>query len=327
VLLNAALCGAVVFASAPPVQAYTGLGMASLHFMIVVSALLVIAEENDVWAGYTRVDRPGSTVAPGNRRDYRVLKRGRILKSLPLMVASALAYLAFLAAAVKGFHADNAILNVAYEAGIPIEHYFLTVAAQVPVLDGIIKWIGIKTVMEFHGVAGTVVKQLIYVTNGSIIIGMFNSYFRHKSQIRRLMQGLASKKGDIPVLQAQASRAPEEIKSDIIEMAIEHPEAHTRRRAMSVAMYANILTFPQTMIHNLHLETVEQNKRRGIAVSVEIIRNNLPMLEASFTQLLRRKIHIQLNDNRHHHSEHVLTMLRELRAAVPPIQRFSLAAE
>jgi hypothetical protein len=141
------------------------------------------------------------------------------------------------------------------------------------------------------------------------------------------MQGLASKKGDIPVLQAQASRAPEEIKSDIIEMAIEHPEAHTRRRAMSVAMYANILTFPQTMIHNLHLETVEHNKRRGIAVSIEIIRNNLPMLEASFTQLLRRKIHIQLNDNRHHHSDHVLTMLMELRAVVPPIQRFSLAAE
>ena len=108
--------------------------------------------------------------------------------------------------------------------------------------------------------------------------------------VRASGAGQFTKKGDIPVLQAQASRAPEEIKADIIEMAIEHPEAHTRRRAMSVAMYANILTFPQTMIHNLHLETVEQNKRRGIAVSIEIIRNNLPMLEASFTQLLRRKI-------------------------------------
>ena len=31
-------------------------------------------------------------------------------------------------------------------------------------------------------------------------------------------------------------------------MAIEHPESHTRRLAMSVAMHANILTFPQTMI-------------------------------------------------------------------------------
>ncbi len=189
------------------------------------------------------------------------------------MVTSALAYLAFLAAAVKGFHAEHAILNVAYDAGIPIEHYILTVAAQVPVVDAMIKWTGIKTIMAFDGMAGAIVKQLIYVTNGSIIIGTFNSYFRQKSQIRRLMQGLASKKGDIPVLQAQASRAPEEIKPAIIEMAIEHPEAHTRRRAMSVAMYANILTFPQTMIHNLHLETVEQNKRRGIAVSIEIISN------------------------------------------------------
>jgi hypothetical protein len=325
--LNSALYGLMSVAAGPDVQAWAGLTLASFHFMIIVSALLVIAEENDVWAGYIRFDRPGSLVAPGNRKDYRSLKRGKVLKSLPLIVISALAYLVFLAVGVKGLHAESSILSLAYRREIAMESYILTVAAQVPVFDAIIKWTGVKIVMEFQGMTGIAIKQLIYVTNGIIIIGTFNSYFRQKSQIRRLIQGLASKKGDIPVLQAFASRAPEEIKSAILRMAIEHPEAHTRRRAMAVAMYANILTFPQTTIHHLHLETVEQNKRRAIAVSIDIIRNNLPMLEAPFTHLLRRKIHIQLHDNRQHHSDHVLSMLMELRAILPPIERFNLAAE
>lgn len=311
----------------PNVQGYVGLGLAGLHFLIIVSALLVIAEENDVWNGYVRADRPGSSVPAGNRKDYRVLKRGKILKSLPLIGTSAIAYLAFLAVAVKGVHAGNAILSMSYSADIPMEIYILTVAAQVPVFDALIKWTGVNVVMEFQGVTGTVIKQFIYVTNGSIIIGTFNSYFRQKSQIRRLMQGLASEKGDIHYLQTQASRAPEEIKSALLDMALHHPEALTRRRAMAVALYANILTFPHTMVHNLHLEPVEKNRERAVAVSMGIIRNNLPMLEASFTQLLRRKIHIQLHDNRQHHSEHVLGMLMELRAMLPAIERFSIAAE
>src|SRR5262249_35850396 len=219
-----------------------------------------------------------------------VLRRGGVVKSLPLMATSAAAYLAFLAVGVKGLHADHAILTLRYTTDIPIEYYIVTVAAQVPVFDAVIKWTGMPVIMEFQTVTGALMKQAIYVTNGSIIIGTFNSYFRQRSQMRRLMQGLASQEGGIPLLQAHAARAPDEIKSTIIDMALEYPKAATRRRAMAVALYANILTFPQTMMHNLHLEPVEQNKRRAVAVSIEIVRNNRAALEASFTELLRRKV-------------------------------------
>lgn len=42
-------------------------------------------------------------------------------RSLLLMATSALAYLAFLAAAVKGFHAENPILTLRYSPNIPLE--------------------------------------------------------------------------------------------------------------------------------------------------------------------------------------------------------------
>jgi hypothetical protein len=53
-VINAVLYSAIASVSASAVQAYAGLAMAGLHFIIVVSALLVIAEENGVWAAYVR---------------------------------------------------------------------------------------------------------------------------------------------------------------------------------------------------------------------------------------------------------------------------------
>ena len=78
VLLNAALYVAVVFAAAPDVEAYAGLGMAGLHFLIIVSALLVIAEENDVWgATYASIARAArsppaiaGTTVPSNGAEF-----------------------------------------------------------------------------------------------------------------------------------------------------------------------------------------------------------------------------------------------------------------
>jgi hypothetical protein len=298
-------------------QCYAGLGFAGLHFLIIVTALLVISEENDVWSGYVRYDRIGSSFSSKEAKDFRSLKCGRIVKSLPLIAISAASYLAFLAVAVKGYHSLSNVLSVHYTTSIPLWQYVVTVIAQVPIVDSLAKWAGVKVLMEFQGIAGTTIKLLIHVTNISIIIGTFNSYFKQKSQIRRLVEGLASKKGDIPFLQLQAQRAPDEIKSSIIEMAIEHPEAHTRRRAMAVAPYLNILTFPHTMIHHLHNEPVEQNKRRALAVSIEIVRNNVSRFEPAFIRLLRRKVDVQLKDRRRYHSQRILDMLMDIRALLP----------
>jgi hypothetical protein len=285
---------------------YTAIALATLQFLIIVSALLVITEENDVWAGYVRYDRIGG-------KDGRTFKHGKVVKSLPLLVLSAILYLAYSAVAVKAWHAENAILNVRYDAQIPLWHYIATVAAQVPIFDTLLKWTNAKVAMDFQGISGISIKLVIYVSNVSIILGTLNSYFHQKSQIRRLIEGLGGETGNIPVLQAQASRAPDEIKTALLKMALHDSEARVRRRAMTVAQFANILTFPTTLVYNLHKETKERNKHHALTVSAYIIENNRNQLDTDYFEALDRKIEFQLQHQRRRHKQKTLDLLVRLR--------------
>jgi len=305
-LINDVLLVRVALLPHAHVQLYVALALALVHFLIVVTALLVITEENDVWAGYVRFDRTGG-------KDERAFQRGRIVKSLPLIALSAAFYLSFTALAVKAYHSESSILSVAYSVQIPIAHYFATVAAQVPLFDTLLNWTDFKGAMKFQGVIGVGIKLVIYTSNVSIIVGTFNSYFRQKSQLRRLVEALGSETGNIPILQGQASRAPEEIKSAILQMALHDPEAHVRWRAMTVAQFANILTFPTTIVYNLHNETRERNKQHALEVAIQIVKNNYGHLEPDYFEALDRKIEFQLQGQRQRHSRKTLERLVELR--------------
>jgi hypothetical protein len=311
-VVNAGLFVRLGFYGNPDSQFIIGITAASLHFLIIVTVLLVISEENDVWSGYIRVDR----VSSEGHKDFRTFKHGKIVKSLPLIVISAIFYLTFLAVAVKGLHATHNILSVAHYPSISIFHYVVVVFVQVPLVETALKWSKLSALMEFNGLAGTAIKLAIHVSNISIILGTLNSYFRQKSQLRRMVDGLGSEKGNIQLLQAQAARAPEEIKVSIINMALHDPAARVRYRAMAVAEHANTLTFPNTAVYHLHKEPVDRNKARALAVSINIIRNNAGQLERDFLEAVRTKADFQLGRKRRKHSQWILEKLQELRAIV-----------
>jgi hypothetical protein len=95
---------------------------------------------------------------------------------------------------------------------------------------------------------------------------------------------------------------------------------------MTVAQYANILTFPTTMVYNLHKETKERNKHHALAVSIQIIENNHDHLEPDYFEALDRKIEFQLQNQRRRHRQKTLDMLIELRKMRQPV-RLMRAAE
>jgi hypothetical protein len=291
---------------------FTALIFAFVHFLTIVAVLLVITEENDVWAGYVRFDR---ITGKGDR----VFGNGRVVKSLPLMLNAGASYLCFSAIVVRAWHSESTILTAPYRPDIPILYYIITVAAQVPTFETILRWTGLDGLaMKFDGIEGLAVKYAIEISVVSIIIGAINSYFRQKSEVRRLVEALGSSKGNIPVLESQASRAPEEIKSTILAMALHDVAAPVRRRAMTVARYANILTFPTTIIYNLHRETDEQNKLCAIRVSGEIVQRNYENLDKAYFEALGRKIEFQLRDKRRKHGQGTLDALIKLRQLLKP---------
>jgi hypothetical protein len=291
-------------------QLYAATALAVTHFLIIVAALLVITEENDVWNGYVRWDRVGSV-------DNRIFKRGRIAKSLPLMAISGASYICFSAVAVKAWHSENKILSLPYDAHASILAYIATVGAQIPAIETLLKWAHLQMMaMEFEGIQGIAIKNFIEVSNVSIIVGAINSYFRQKGEVRRLVEALGSGNGNIPVLQAQAARAPEEIKSSILNMALTDISSRVRWRAMTVALHANVLTFPTTMIYNLHRERKEANKQHALSVSKQIIERNFIGLDGDYITALRGKIDFQLQRKRKNHTQKTIEMLFSIQRLV-----------
>jgi hypothetical protein len=288
--------------------------LAAAHLMIIVAALLVITEENDVWMGYIRCNRVTG-------RDDRVFKNGEVVKSFPLLAVSGVLYIAYLAAALRHWHSESEILNTSYDPNIPIVRYFATVLIQAAPFATALKWIGLRdAAMEFTGFEGLIVREVIEVTNVSVLIGAINSYFRQRSEIRRLIRALGAKAGDIPVLQGLAARAPEEIKKGVLDMALHDSWARARWRAMSVAEPANILTFPGTMTYNLHKEFNKTNKQHALAVSKRIVENNRGKLERDFLNNLVANIDFQIQKRRSH-DDKTIEMLRDLRLTVLQLVR------
>jgi hypothetical protein len=310
----------IVNAPDPRLQLYAAAVLAVVHFVFIVTALLVITEENDVWAGYVRFDRETG-------KDDRIFKRGSVVKSLPLMLLSGVLYVACCAVVLKAWHANHIVLKTSYSGNIPLLHYLVTVAAQAPMIETALKWIGLnRFTMEFEGIKGLAIKSAIELSYASIVVAAITSYFRQKGDVRRLVQALGGKTGDMPVLVAQAARAPEEIKSAILSMALHDSAAGVRKRAMTVAVHANILTFPSTIIYSLHRERSEKNKIWAIAAANSIITNPHNKLNAEYFDALRSKIDYQLNVRATRHRAETLDELKRLRDALPSSRVVKIAA-
>jgi hypothetical protein len=228
-----------------------------------------------------------------------MFKRGGVMKSLPLLLLSSALYVGCCAVVLKAWHANHVVFKTNYNGELSLFRYLITVAAQAPMVETILKWSGLtELALEFEGIKGLAIKSLIELSYASIIVGAITSYFRQKSDVRRLVQALGGETGDIPVLAAQAARAPEEIKSDILNMALHDSAARVRRRAMTVAVHAKIITFALTMIYNLHKERSERNKLCAIKAAAAIVAENRPKLDPTYFERLRSEIDYQLHVNR-----------------------------
>jgi len=282
------------------------LSFGALHFLFICTALLVIAEELDVWNGYVRINA-------SNNVDHRFFRRGKAIKSLPLILISVLFYIVFIAMALRGVHANFKIFSVEYNPVTPLWRYMVTVASQAPVLRSAIGEFDGLVLAEFSGLGGTAIQIAINAASISVLIGTITSYFRQKSEIRKLLDAINSDSGDRDLLNKRASHAPDEIKPHLINFALHAPKPRTRHRAMSVAKYKNILTFPRTILHHLHDENSPENKIHAVKISTDIIDNNVE-LDEKLLRSTQSKVDHQLQEQTKEHDEDVRKLLTELKA-------------
>ena len=163
---------------------------------------------------------------------------------------------------------------------------------------------------------------LLYAFNAILLYYAVVLFARQWYALRAMFSALSDEcigeacRADIPVLQQRATRAPVNTKSKILAIAIAHSNAIVRHRAISISRHANIATFPQTFVHNLHKESDENNKLWGLRVSSQLLGSE--QLRKVYTvdrlQLLINKIDHQLRrGGSRKHTESVKNRLAELR--------------
>jgi len=279
--------------------------LGTLHFLIIWTAFLVIGEELDVWNGYIRA-------GINNEPDERTFPRGKAVKSVPLICVSVTLYVVFIAIALHTVHANFNIFGEDNLAALPPWQYLLTVASQIPFLRSAVGKIEFLGLPELTGWTGLTILVVINAANTSVLIATITSYVRQKSEIRKLLDTIQSGSGDKDLLNKRASHAPDEIKLGLIHLALNAKEAPVRHRAMSVARYKSILTFPKTIIYHLHEETDEDNKTHAVDISRHIINANLKLDHKLLGETLG-KVEYQLDRRRQKHSQEILTSLVGLR--------------
>ena len=83
--------------------------------------------------------------------------------------------------------------------------------------------------------------------------------------------------------------------------------------AMTVAQFANILTFPTTIVYNLHNEARERNKHHALEIAIQIVMNNYGHLDREYLEALGRKIEFQQQSQRRRHNRKTIELLADLR--------------
>ena len=286
--------------------------MTFIHVVILIGRILVVLEDNRVMNGLLR-------------EKYRRFCGHVIHNSLFALGVSIVAYILFGIELL--WLADclaPGVLGEAMEPGEIVgfaDWAVLFLFKGVPLADRLLELAGVHPVLSFSNGFGRLVAVLIYVVNGVLLYYAIVLYARQWYHLYALFAALSSEcvgdecRADIPLLQQRATRAPANTKRRILSIAVSHPVSIVRRRAISIARHARIVTFAQTFVHNLHKESEDSNKLWGIRVADLLLEDET--LAAFYTtqhmDILIDKINHQLRRNRgRKHSDRVKERLVRL---------------
>lgn len=241
----------------------------------LISLFLVAAELSFIFATFLAADRDYDVWDGLIKRKEDPFADCVMVKSLPLMAMTSVLLVFSGAALCMNLELGHQLRLLNSHAIVSCQgnvcnawKYLLSTFHVLPFGDLLYTVLGIPQETAAKPViTATIAEKVLYLSVWVWALGIYKTLRMLLRDVEYLMTALAEEhKGDrdaIQYLQWRAARAPASIKSHLLHRAIYDPNDVNKKRAISVARFAKIYTFPQTFFYNLHTFTTEV-RRHGL---------------------------------------------------------------
>lgn len=154
--------------------------------------------------------------------------------------------------------------------------YAIFVLNEIPFGQDVLEVFGIhyEKSLKPMGDSGSFIGLMVRVIFGILLYSAIVLKIKQIKKIKLLISAFESNDCDIQYLQQRVSHYPSVVKKKFIDWSIHHPNSQVRHRVISVMPYAQVVSFPQTYIYNLHKEKDPEIKEWGTKNALKLVENS-----------------------------------------------------
>ena len=273
------------------------------HLLIIISKMVMIGEDNLIMEGILHKEKAR----------FRHLQG-----AIPFAVLVIASIMFFLSLTVSVFVLDQMLPEVVFSSHDEVNflYWLLMMILQIPLIKEIVDFFEFinqdNMALHLTSTYGAALNITIEVTISVIVYSAIMLQLKQIKQIKSLIKAFESDESDIRYIQQRATRFPSIVKKELINLSLNHFNPKVRKRAISVASHAQIISFPQAFIYHLHLEKKEYLKEWGLTQILNILSDPKVVLDDKRRNLINNRSKFQITTKKQQHSDVIIKMLHEI---------------
>ncbi|MDM8561137.1 hypothetical protein [Candidatus Parabeggiatoa sp. HSG14] len=285
----------------------TSFALMGFHLLIIISKMVMIGEDNLIMEGMLHKEKA----------IFRHLQ-GAI--PFPVLVIASLMF--FLSLTISVFALDKMLPEVVFYSHDDVNflYWLFMMILQIPLIKEIVdffEFINLDNMaLRLTSTYGVALNISIELTIGLIVYSAIMLQLKQIKQIKSLIKAFESDEGDIQYIQQRATRFPSIVKKELINLSLNHPNSKVRKRAISVASHAQIISFPQAFLYHLHREKQEYLKEWGLKQILKILSDPGVVLDDKRRNLINNRLKFQITTKKQQHSDVVIKLLHEIEDSI-----------
>ncbi|MCK5720777.1 MAG: hypothetical protein KAH84_12630 [Thiomargarita sp.] len=274
--------------------------MMGFYLLIIISKMVMIGEDNLIMEGMLHKDKA----------IFRQLQG-----AIPFAILVTTSLMFFLSLTVSVFALDKMLPEVVFYSHDEVNFFYwlFMMILQIPLIKEVVDFFELINLdnMALHltSTYGTILNISIELTIGVIVYSAIMLQLKQLKQIKSLIKAFESDEGDIQYIQQRASRFPSIVKKELINLSLNHSNQKVRRRAISVAPYAKIISFPQAFLYHLNKEEKEDLKEWGLKQILKMLSDYEVVLDNKRRNLINKRLKFQITK---YHSDVVIKLLHDI---------------
>ncbi|MEK8017614.1 MAG: DUF1566 domain-containing protein, partial [Candidatus Parabeggiatoa sp.] len=279
---------------------WASFALMGFHLLIIISKMVMIGEDNLIMEGMLHK----------NKAIFRQLQG-----AIPFAVLFIASIMFFLSLTVSVFALDKMLPGVVLYSHDEVNFLYRLVMMilQIPLIKEVVDFFELINLdnMPLHltSTYGAALNISIELTIGVMVYSAIMLQLKQIKQIKSLIKAFESDEADIQYIQQRATHFPSIVKEELINLSLNHPNSKVRKRAISVASYAQIVSFPQAFLYRLHREKENYLKEWGLKQILKILSDPEVVLDDKRRHLINNHLKFQTKKQ---HSDVVMRLLHDI---------------